>query len=315
MKAVIAALPGSLLREELARLPETARLLGHKDYEVWLAPAVTIPSILQEIGRLREITFRAAGEGTGESIDLDRFDEHYQHLFVWHRQLQEVVGAYRLGFSEDIYPRFGLDGFYTYQLFDYSPEFVAQLQPCIELGRSFVRPEHQRSFIPLYLLWRGIASTAALYPRYRRLFGPVSISADLPPLFRELLAETLLQHHGLPELAVQVKARNPLAQQHLSPDMLAGIAQAGDLENLLKQTLPDVRMPVLLRQYLNLNGRLLAFSVDPNFNNTLDGLVLVDLDNVEPQTLARYMGDATPAFLNFTGTQHEDVDRSKSRAA
>lgn len=316
MADILPEVPSADLRADIARLPESARLLRHKDYEVWLAPAADIPSVLQEIGRLREISFRAAGEGTGQAIDLDVFDAHYQHLFIWHKQRQAVIGAYRLGFSGDIYPTRGLAGFYTYQLFDYTPAFIEQLQPCIELGRSFVRVEDQRSFVPLLLLWRGISTTAYLNPHYRRLFGPVSISADIPPLFRQLLAETLLKLHGSPELSAQIHARNPLPASNFSPDMLAGLANATELEELLQANMPDVRMPVLLRQYLNLNGRLLSFSLDPDFNNALDGLVLVDLDRVDLQTLSRYMGaQAAQDFLNSTGTEHADVDTSKSRAA
>ncbi len=316
MLPIIDATPCADLHADLAQLPESARVLTHKDYEVWLAPAAQIPAILQEIGRLREISFRAAGEGTGQAIDLDKFDAYYQHLFIWHKQRHAVIGAYRLGFSGDIYPKYGLEGFYTYQLFDFTPAFIEQLQPCMELGRSFVRVEDQRSFVPLLLLWRGISTTAYLNPRYRRLFGPVSISADIPPLFRELLAESLLKLHGLPELSAEIKARHPLPDSHFSPDMLAGLANATELESVLQANMPDVRMPVLLRQYLNLNGRLLSFSLDPNFNNSLDGLVLVDLDRVDEQTLSRYMGtQAAHDFLYFTGTHHAHADTSKPRAA
>jgi len=311
MLPIIAPIPSHALDADLAKLPESARILTHKDYEVWLSPAAKIPSILQEIGRLREISFRAAGEGTGQAIDLDHFDTYYQHLFIWHKQRHAVIGAYRLGFSGDIMPEHGLNGFYTYQLFDYTPAFIEQLQPCIELGRSFIRVEDQRNFVPLLLLWRGISTTAYLNPQYRRLFGPVSISADIPPLFRQLLAETLLKLHGEPELSAQIKARNPLPNSHLSPDMLAGLANAKELETILQANMPDVRMPVLLRQYLNLNGRLLSFSLDPQFSNTLDGLVLVDLDRVAQPTLSRYMGaEAAHDFLN-----NSDRDNHKPQAA
>lgn len=311
MLPIIAPISSHALDADLAQLPESARILTHKDYEVWLASAEKIPSILQEIGRLREISFRAAGEGTGQPIDLDHFDTYYQHLFIWHKERHAVIGAYRLGFSGDIMPEHGLNGFYTYQLFDYTPAFIEQLQPCIELGRSFIRVEDQRNFVPLLLLWRGISTTAYLNPQYRRLFGPVSISADIPSLLRQLLAETLLKLHGEPELSAHIKARNPLPDRHFCPDMLAGITHSKELESILQANMPDVRMPVLLRQYLNLNGRLLSFSLDPQFSNTLDGLVLVDLDRVDQQTLSRYMGSqAAHDFLKKV-----DIDSYKPHAA
>ena len=315
-QAIIPPLPLPDLLSDLNGLPESACLLRHKGYEVWLAPAAAIPALLREIGRLRETAFRAVGEGTGQAVDLDRYDAHYRHLFIWHAGRQAVIGAYRLGFSDDFYPRLGLDGFYTWQLFEYEDAFIRQLAPCIELGRSFVRVEDQRSFVPLLLLWRAIATIAYQQPQYRRLFGPVSISADIPPLFRQLLAESLLKFHSRPELSVQIRPRRPLPGATFSPDLMAGLADCNNLESLLAQFAPGLRMPVLIRQYLTLNGRLLSFSVDPDFNNSLDGLVLVDLDRVDEQTLGRYMGaEEARTFLQMTGTRHEDACVGDSRAA
>lgn len=309
-------LPTAALLNDLAQLSPTDRLIRHKDYEVWLATAPCIPAVLNEIGRLRETAFRSVGEGTGKALDLDEYDAWYKHLFIWHVGRQEVIGAYRLGFSEDILPEHGLTGFYTHRLFEYDEAFIRALSPCIEPGRSFVRLEDQRSFLPLLLLWRGMATIASRDPRYRRLFGPVSISADIPPIFRFVLAESLLRFHGSPELAARVRPRRPLAEPVFKPDLLAGLADEDSLESWLARRMPDARVPVLIRQYLTLNGRLLAFSVDPDFNHSLDGLVLVDLDRVEEQTLGRYMGaDAARQFLNLTDNCDERIAVSEPRAA
>ena len=314
--AIISAINVSRLVADRAQLPESSCLLRHDGYEVWLAEAAAIPAILQEIGRLRELTFRAAGEGTGHAVDLDAFDAWYHHLFVWQVERQAVVGAYRLGFSEDIYSRHGLAGFYTHQLFDYDDDFIQKISPCLELGRSFVRPEDQRSFLPLLLLWRGLATIASRDPRYRRLFGPVSISQDIPALSRWLLAESLLKFHGHPELSARVRPRHPLPHAAKGPDLMAGIAASQELPGLLRRLAPDLKLPVLVRQYLSLNGRLLAFSLDPAFSNTLDGLVLVDLDQVDERTLSRYMGAvAAQLFLKTTGINNERAAAGNPRAA
>lgn len=316
VQAIIPPVAVSELLADLGGLDESACLLRHKGYEVWLAGADRIPGILREIGRLRETAFRAAGEGTGHAVDLDEFDNWYRHMFIWHAERQEVIGAYRLGFSEDIYPVHGLAGFYTFRLFDYDDDFIRRVSPCLEPGRSFVRIEDQRSFLPLLLLWRGMAAIAARDPRYRRLFGPVSISADIPPLFRWLLAESLLKFHGRPDLSPRVRSRRPLAPGAHTPDLMAGLADCNGLEDLLARFAPGLRLPVLIRQYLTLNGSLLAFSVDPEFNNTLDGLVLVDLDQVGEQTLSRYMGvEETRRFLNLSGICDERAAASEPRAA
>lgn len=285
------------LCRDIGMLPISACLLQHQDYKVFIARAREIPAVLQEIGRLREVSFRAAGEGTGRTIDLDVFDEYYQHLFIWHAARQEVVGAYRLGFSEEIIPDRGASGFYSWQLFDFGERFVEKMSPCIELGRSFVRAEDQKTFLALHLLWRGIALAVSREPQYRRLFGPVSISAAVPLAFRKLLAESLLKFHGADGEPLDVRSRRPLAAEAFTPDVMAGLADSNSLRDLLARLAPGLKMPVLLRQYLKLNGRLLAFSVDPDFNNALDGLIMVDLDQVAGATLARYMGaDVARAF-------------------
>ncbi len=114
--------------------------------------------VLQEIGRLRELTFRAVGEGSGKSADIDLFDAYYLHMFVWDAQANAIVGAYRLGLVEEILARYGKRGLYTHSLFRYGPRMLDMLKPAIELGRSFVRAEYQRSFAPMLLLWRGIGA-------------------------------------------------------------------------------------------------------------------------------------------------------------
>jgi len=164
------------LAAELERLPRECVMEESREFVVYLVEAAQAPLALQEIGWLREITFRAAGEGTGEERDLDRFDGHYEHLFVWNREKREIIGAYRMGDVPRLLKRFGRKGLYTESLFRFAPGFLERMGPAFELGRSFVRPEYQRQFAPLLLLWKGISACVWRRPEYAMLIGAVSLN-------------------------------------------------------------------------------------------------------------------------------------------
>jgi putative hemolysin len=254
-------------------------------------------SVLGEIGRLREQTFRLAGEGTGRALDLDRFDEDYEHLFLWNAAREEIAGAYRVGETERLLARRGVGGLYTSTLFRFQADFFRRLGPALELGRSFVRPEYQRQFHPLLLLWKGIGQFIVRRPECRRLFGPVSVSATYSRASRELMAAFLATRCGESPLARLVEPRRPFRTRiHMAGDvrrlaaMLPGLE---DLCSLVEDLEPGRRpVPVLLRQYLNLGGRFLAFNVDARFAGVLDGLVLVDLLETNAKTRERHLGAA-----------------------
>ncbi len=277
-----------------AEVANLTPLAASGEQAVYLGQAGEIPQVLQEIGRLREITFRAAGEGTGKPIDLDRFDEHYLHLFVWNHAKSELVGAYRL--SSTVW---GTDHLYTATLFGYSNEFLKRLGPALELGRSFVRVEYQRSFSPLLLLWKGIGQYVARNPRYKVLFGPVSISNRYQPLSREIMVSFLERRASLMGWAASAWARNPFHRRSEIPLAPEQDFDVEDLSALVSDLEPErAGVPVLLRQYLRLGGKLLGFNVDPQFNNALDGLILVDLTKTDAKLLERYLGKAEAARFN-----------------
>jgi hypothetical protein len=227
---------------------------------------------------LRELTFRAAGEGTGRTRDLDAFDRAYRHLFVWHRGDRRLVGAYRLGFTDEILAAHGPDGLYTHTLFRYDRRLLDRISPAIELGRSFVRAEYQRDYAPLLLLWKGIGRIVVAQPRYRRLFGPVTISHDYSSLSQHLLMAFLEANRLLPDLARLVAPRNPPAPARRRDEGVAAGRFATDPDEadaLVADIEADGRgLPVLLRQYLKLNARLLGWNVDRRFGRALDGLML-----------------------------------------
>jgi putative hemolysin len=293
--------PGKLERE-LERLPPGQILIDEGSHVVAWARAKQIPELLREIGRLRETTFREVEEGTGKAVDLDRFDAHYMHLFAFSRRDRHLVGAYRLGASDEILPRRGVAGLYTSTLFRMSPELFRSLGPCLEMGRSFVCSRYQRSTIGLFALWRGIGRFLITHPRYRVLFGPVSISQAYRPASRELMLDHLEARHSHP-FRHWVEARNPYIRRErgfqLAQTPGARLLHIDDVGSVVSDIEPDRKgVPVLIKQYLRLGGRMLGFNVDPDFSDVLDGLVLVDLVDTDPKVLARYLGDdESRAFL------------------
>ena len=286
---------GPTTTEEIQRLPPEALLLASGRFDVFHAVASEIPSTLQEIGRLRALTFQAVGEGTGASVDLDDFDRHYEHLFIWDREQHCVVGAYRIGRTDLIVRERGVHGLYTRTLFRYGTGLIDALTPALELGRSFVRLEYQRDYQPLLLLWRGIGQFVVRHPEYRWLFGPVSISARYSQASRAEMAAFLEGHHR--DLA-NARMVEPLHRTSIASTTLNdGPATVGEVDKRIATLEADGKgMPVLLRQYLKLGARLLAISDDPAFGNVTDALMAVDLTAVSPSLLRRYFGDAGMAL-------------------
>lgn len=294
-----------VLAEEIASLPTTNLLIDSADLAVYVAEASQIPRLLLEIGRLRELTFRGVGEGTGKPRDLDSFDDYYSHILLWNKSKQEIVGAYRAGHTQQILRERGLDGLYTSTLFRYDAQLFEKLGPAVELGRSFVRPEYQRQYAPLLLLWKGIARFVAAHPETPVLFGAVSVSNDYCAASREMIYRYFESRMQNDELAGLIKPRRPFRAGLLSPwDCRSMIRAFRDLEEL-SQPINDVELdgkglPILLRQYAKVGGKLLAFNVDRKFSNVLDGLVFVDLRQTEEAVLDKYMGAESAAkFRSF----------------
>lgn len=200
---------GPRIIQEVGALSPENLLVKSGDFSVFLARPPQIPYLLREIGRLRELTFRQAHEGTGKPLDLDIFDRHYLHLFIWNQAKDEVVGAYRLGPTDLILHQFGQRGLYTSTLFKYKTALLDRINPALELGRSFVRAEYQKNYASLLLLWKGIGNFVARNPRYRILFGPVSINNQYHTISQQLMVNSLKLNNYLPELGKLVKPKNP----------------------------------------------------------------------------------------------------------
>lgn len=290
-KTLISPIDPEVLESEIGSI-DSLRMLTQSVYSVYIAPAHRIPNTLKEIGRLREETFRAVGEGTNKAIDLDVFDIYYQHLFIWDTEARCVVGAYRLGKGEELYEMIGKRGFYLSQLFKMKKPFEAILQNALELGRSWVRVAYQQQPLPLYLLWKGVAAYLQEHPQYRYLIGPVSISNDFSAFSKSMFTVYIQENHFDREMAELVKPRRAFRINHPNVDprtLLPDKKSLKELEKLIADFEPkNARMPVLLRQYLKLNAKIIAFNVDPKFANCLDGLLVLDIKNVPPDVWRRY---------------------------
>jgi putative hemolysin len=301
------------VQAEVAGLPADRTLARVGSMRVVWAQAGEIPATLRELGRLRELTFRAVGEGTGKSLDLDRFDSHYLHLFVWHDDRGEVVGAYRMALTGSLDRgqrsakpgETGLTGLYTRTLFKFGNGLLDEMGPAIELGRSFVREEYQKQFVPLGLLWSGIMRFAAQHPDHKCVFGPVSISNDYSPASKHLMAAFLKMNNSLPSLMRKVAARNPMpvaAGRDWDWSVRSKPAKSLDeLDDLVREIERDGRgVPVLIRQYLRLNAKVIGFNVDPDFGDVLDALIVTDLTKIDKAVLLRHMGqDLVPGFMDY----------------
>ncbi len=316
---IAAAVLPSLLQREIESLPRESCLEQNKEFLVYLASAQEIPHMMHEIGRLRELTFRAVGEGTGASRDIDRFDQHYKHLLLWSRTKQELAGAYRLGLTPEILTAMGMDGLYTNTLFRYDPDFFKRLGPALELGRTFIRTEYQRHYGPLLTMWKGIGRFLARNPQFAVLFGAVSMSSRYSQASRELIVrffqaqEMRLSLTSNLDLRKLVTPRSPFRPRALnSPGADPACDQFANLQDLAGP-IADVEsdgksVPILYKQYAKLGGRLVSFNVDRNFSGVLDGFVLVDVRRSNPTVLGRYMGqDGLAAFQRYHDMARADL--------
>jgi putative hemolysin len=295
----------ALVRAELQSLPAEDLLLTSGDFRIYRFLGADLPHTLREVGRLRELTFRSVSEGTGLACDLDAFDAWYDQLVLWDEKENRIVGGYRLGPTDRILPLRGKHGLYTSTLFEFKGDFFKRMDPALEMGRSFIRPEYQRRPTSLPLLWRGIGRYVLRFPQYHLLFGPVSINPEYGQASKELILSYLRHNRLADDLVPFVRAKNPPRAMSLHEADLDVLQRcAFDLEHvsgLVSDLEPDAKqVPVLLKHYLKLNGRLITFNVDDSFGGCLDGLIVVDLTKVDPKLLAAYLSEeGARSFLEY----------------
>lgn len=278
------------LLQEVRILLEENVILRASRYALLVCNLEGRTALKQELGRLREITFREVGESTGKSLDLDQYDEYYEQLIIWDTVDDRLAGGYRFGCGDRIYAAYGKEGFYINSFFEIDSAFEKYLPYCLELGRSFIIAEYQKRNLPLYLLWKGILAYQIKHPQYHYLIGPVSISRFYSDLSRKMLMDFGMRFLMHPTFASYFKPRLPFDPEINLEDQ-QGLESFPDLsqlnfESIIEQISPEhIRFPVLMKQYIRQNARFLGFNLDPNFNNALDGLMILDVAEVPEQTL------------------------------
>jgi putative hemolysin len=313
-KKIVTPINPLLMQSEVDDLrAKNHRLLESKNYEVYLAHAANIPNILREIGRLREITFREIGEGTNRAIDLDKFDSYYHHMFLWDTEAKCLAGAYRMGLGTEIYDAFGIDGFYLQDLFRFEPELHKMMSQSIELGRAFIIKSYQQKPMPLFLLWKGIVHTTLRFPNHKYLIGGVSISNRFSNFSKSLMIEFMKSHYYDPYLAqyIHPKKEFKVKLKDTDKDFVFDATEAdlNKFDKIIDEIEPGaLRLPVLLKKYIKQNARLIAFNVDPLFNNAVDGLMYIRIADLPDSTVRPVMEEFQAELERKYGPKSEEEE-------
>ena len=289
------------LQAEIDALPTECFCYGSESspLSVYAVQAEQIPLLLKEIGIQRERTFRAVGEGTGAPYDLDLYDTWYVHLIMWDKKERRLAGAYRIGRTDEIRKKRGFNAIYNAAFFHFSKRLRSLLEQGLEMGRAFITPEYQRLAASLDTLWMGIGRYLNKHPHYRCLYGTVSISQDYSAASRSLILSFLKRFCMNKELEHEVRALHPPTRLGLRPEdarlLDAATPDIRALSALVSEIEPDGKgIPVLLKQYHRLGGRMISFGIDDNFGGTLDCLVVVKLDDTPERIRQRYRGKDYP---------------------
>lgn len=294
-KKIVSAQRTEVIQGEIEKLREKdCRLLQSKNYEVFLAKEHDMPFILKEIGRQREVTFREIGEGTNNAIDLDIFDTYYHHLFLWDDVEKEIVGAYRMGMGSEIFEAYGIDGFYLQDLFRVEPELYGMMKQSIEMGRAYIVKEYQQKPMPLFLLWKGIVHTTLRHPEHKYLIGGVSISNQFSNFSKSLMIEFMKSHYWDPYVAqyIHPKKEFKVKLKDADKEFVFDETQAdlNKFDRIIDEVEPgSLRLPVLIKKYIKQNAKVIAFNVDPLFNNSVDGLMYIKIADLPESTVKPVM--------------------------
>jgi len=293
-KQIVTSVSTELIEKEVDDLRGyDCRLLESKNYEVFLVSADKIPNILKELGRLREITFRAIGEGTNKAIDLDSCDSYYHHMFLWDNVAKKIAGAYRMGLGSKIFAKYGINGFYLQDLFRFEPELYSMMSESIEMGRAFIIKEYQQKPMPLFLLWKGIVHTTLRFPEHKYLIGGVSISNQFSSFSKSLMIEFMKSHYYDPYVAQYIRPKKEFKVQLKDTDKDFVFdetkADLNKFDRVIDELEPGLRIPVLLKKYIKQNAKVIAFNVDPLFNNAVDGLMYIKIADLPESTVRPVM--------------------------
>ncbi|MFC4701452.1 lysophospholipid acyltransferase family protein [Glaciecola siphonariae] len=296
----------SLIKTEIAALPNNQHLASFKGFKVYFAHQHQAPNTVTEIARLRELVFRQHNEGSGEPIDTDRFDATYTHLFIVESETTRIVGAYRMGLTDKLIEQEGLNGLYLHKMFNFGADFVNRREPCMEMGRSFLIPEFQGSYQGLLLLWRGIGAFACQFPQYRTLYGTVSISKLYDSRSVNLIQHLLVSQGSAGAVCARHTmpfALHPELEEYIEQNI--GEAKGTELATnhlsaFLQSIEPDGKdIPVLAKQYLKMGAKFHALGIDTSFNHTPGLLLSVELPKAPDKLLKLYLGKDFEAYKNY----------------
>lgn len=287
----------SLIKEELDALPQSQHLVSYKGFRVYYGYQKQMPNVVFEIARQRERVFREHNEGSGQPIDTDSYDATYTHLFIVEEQSSAIIGAYRMGQTDKLIEASGLSGLYLSKMFNFGSNFVNQTSPCLEMGRSFIVPEHQRSFYGLFLLWRGIGEFVVRHPQYRTLYGTVSLSKLYQPESVEAIRQAMTKQSA--EVSAKVPFNVPinpeltefLTKHHSHDGVLSALVKGWERDN------KDV--PVLMKQYQKMAARFYCIGIDESFNDTPGMLLSVHLPDAPHRLLKQYLADGLESYLQY----------------
>ncbi|VAV84565.1 Putative hemolysin, partial [hydrothermal vent metagenome] len=292
---IAASIPNHIIEKEIDFLNKNnAVLFNSKNHKIYFSDSKHIKNILLEIGRLREITFREVGEGTNKSLDLDKYDYFFKHLFLWDNINKKLVGSYRMGLGKEIYKKHGIEGFYINELFQFEPELFSMMEKTIELGRAFIIKEYQQKPMPLFLLWKGVVHVTLRYPDHKYLMGGVSISNKFSNFSKSLMIEFMKSHYYDPFIAqyVHPKKAYKVSLKDADKDFVFDTTKAdmNKFDKIIDEIEPgNLRLPVLLKKYVKQNAKLVAFNVDPKFNNAVDGLMYLRISDLPESTVKPVM--------------------------
>lgn len=317
IKNIVTPISEEVMKKEVETLrKKDCRLLQSKNYEVFLTDSKSIPNILREIGRLREITFREVGEGTNEAIDLDAFDTYYHHMFLWDKDANKLAGAYRMGLGSKIFAKYGIDGFYLQDLFRFEPELYKMMSESIEMGRAFIISEYQLKPMPLFLLWKGIVHTTLRYPEHKYLIGGVTISDKFTNFSKSLMIEFMKSNYYDPYVAqyVHPKKEFKVKLKDADKDFVFDETEADlmKFDKIIDELEPGtLRLPVLIKKYIKQNAKVIAFNVDPLFNNAVDGLMYIRIADL-PESTVKPVMEEFQAEMERKFTENGDEPNAES---
>ena len=294
-RKIAKAVRKDLIEGEIQKLvKKDRRMVQSKNYEVFLAPANEIPFTLQEIGRQRETTFREIGEGTNNSIDIDKFDAYYHHMFLWDNDAKVIAGAYRMGLGSEIFKKYGINGFYLQDLFRFDSELFGMMRQSIEMGRAYIMKEYQQKPMPLFLLWKGIVHTTLRHPEHKYLIGGVSISNQFSNFSKSLMIEFMKSNYWDPYVAQYIRPKKEFKVKLKDADKEFVFdetqADLNKFDRMIDEVEPgNLRLPVLIKKYIKQNAKVVAFNVDPLFNNAVDGLMYIKIADLPESTVKPVM--------------------------